>query len=75
MRELVGSKNTIGQMASVLKKLQKATLPLPLYLSKVKVEQRLNHYATPGPLYLIPIINIFTSNVASNSVPAVLASK
>ena len=25
MRELVGSKNTIGQMASVLKKLQKAT--------------------------------------------------
>jgi len=24
MRELVGSKNTIGQMASVLKKLQKA---------------------------------------------------
>jgi len=25
MRELVGSKNTIGQMASVLKKLQKTT--------------------------------------------------
>ena len=29
MRELVGSKNTIGQMASVLKKLQKAIFTLP----------------------------------------------
>ena len=28
MRELVGSKNTIGQMASVLKNLQKRPLPL-----------------------------------------------
>ena len=35
MRELVGSKNTIGEMTSVLKKLQKATLTfLPLYLFK-----------------------------------------
>ena len=30
MREFVGSKNTIGQMASVLKKLQKATFTFML---------------------------------------------
>jgi len=30
MRELVGSKNTIGQMSSVLKKLQKATFTFTL---------------------------------------------
>ena len=34
MRELVGSKNTIGQMASVLKKLQKATFTFTFYLGQ-----------------------------------------
>ena len=35
MRELVGSKNTIGQMASVLKKLQKATFTFTLGLDSL----------------------------------------
>jgi len=40
MRELVGSKNTIGQMASVLKKLQKVTFNLTFsyWLVTVKSE-------------------------------------
>ena len=36
MRELFGSKNTIGQMASVLKKLQKATFA---YISETTVSE------------------------------------
>ena len=36
MRELVGSKNTIGQMASVLKNLQKATVTFTFYSQNKK---------------------------------------
>ena len=43
MREIVGSKNTIGQMASVLKKLQKATFTFYTYTYSFVVSARVRN--------------------------------